>query len=64
MATNVEREQHEQDPEWPEQKVSCKECFREIPKTEAYVSEAQDYVLFFCGIACYADWRKSAEKSE
>jgi hypothetical protein len=49
------------DPKWPESKVGCAECLREVPESEALVREAQDYVLFFCGEDCYAVWRQRAE---
>lgn len=39
------------------EKVSCKVCLKEIPKSEAKVAEATDYVLYFCGIECYTKWR-------
>ena len=48
-------------PEWPEQKVSCELCMREIPRSEALVSEAQDYALYFCGIECFDEWRRQLE---
>lgn len=48
------------DPHWPEHQVNCAQCLREVPKSEAVVREAQDYVLFFCGEDCYAAWREEA----
>ena len=49
------------DPQWPDQRIGCAQCLREIPKSEALVSEAQDYVLYFCGIECFGEWRRRAE---
>lgn len=37
--------------------VPCEVCLKEIPKSEATVAEATDYVLYFCGLECYAKWR-------
>lgn len=47
----------------PEQ-VACEVCLKEIPKSEAVVAEATDYVLHFCGIECYAKWKTGDEKSK
>lgn len=47
-------------PEWPEPKVNCAQCLREVPESEAKVREAQDYVLFFCGEDCFAEWQRAA----
>lgn len=41
----------------PMEKVSCKMCLKEIPKSEAKSAEATDYVLYFCGLECYAKWK-------
>ena len=36
---------------------------KEIPKSEAVVAEATDYVLHFCGLECYTKWKTGDEKS-
>ncbi len=36
--------------------VPCEVCLKEIPKSEAQSAEAQDYVAYFCGLQCYAEW--------
>lgn len=48
------------DPNRPheERKISCSECQKEIPASEALSSEAVDYVQNFCGIECMDKWRK------
>lgn len=46
----------------PEKKVPCEVCQKEIPLSEAFTSEAEDYVLYFCGAECFEHWRKSAER--
>ncbi len=38
--------------------VPCAVCHREIPVSEAKSEEAVDYVLYFCGMDCYAKWKK------
>jgi hypothetical protein len=42
--------------------VKCSECLKEIPQSEAFVREAADYTLYFCGIECFDKWR--AEKPD
>lgn len=37
--------------------VSCEVCMKEIPRSEAKVDEASDYVAYFCGLDCYDKWR-------
>ena len=42
--------------------VPCKVCLTEIPKSEAKVDEASDYVAYFCGLECYDKWRHGNDK--
>ena len=42
--------------------VACEVCRTEIPISEAKNEEAVDYVLYFCGLDCYAKW-KDQEKT-
>jgi hypothetical protein len=37
--------------------VACAVCLREIPQSEAGVVEANDDVMYFCGLDCYRQWR-------
>jgi len=37
--------------------VACDVCLKEIPRSEAIVPEATDYVLRFCGLECYEKWK-------
>ena len=48
----------------PVEQVPCKVCLKEIPKSEAKVAEANDYVLYFCGLECHYKWTTQQEKSE
>ncbi len=43
------------------QMVACEICLKEIPVSEAKSEEATDYVLYFCGIDCYQQWKQQAE---
>jgi hypothetical protein len=40
------------------ERVRCEICRKEVPASEAIVPEAIDYLLFFCGLDCYAQWRE------
>jgi len=42
----------------PIELVPCEVCMKEVPKSEAIVPEACDYVAYFCGLECYAQWRR------
>jgi hypothetical protein len=38
------------------ERVSCEVCLKEVPKSEAAMAEARDYVAYFCGLECYQKW--------
>lgn len=40
--------------------VSCAVCLKEIPADAVRVTDAQDYVHYFCGLDCLEAWRKQA----
>lgn len=42
--------------------VKCEVCLKEIPKSEAKNSEARDYVAYFCGLECFAEWEEELMK--
>jgi hypothetical protein len=45
--------------------VECVLCKKLIPASEAVSPEAHDYVLYFCGADCHAEWeRRRAEQLE
>lgn len=37
--------------------VACDVCLREVPRSEAIVPEAADYVAYFCGLECFEKWK-------
>ncbi|HEU0203806.1 MAG TPA: DUF3330 domain-containing protein [Burkholderiaceae bacterium] len=39
------------------ERVACEICLKEIPKSEATVPEATEYVVYFCGLDCFEKWR-------
>lgn len=42
--------------------ISCQVCNKEVPLSEAKVSEAADYVAHFCGLECYAEWKRNSAR--
>jgi hypothetical protein len=47
-----------------EGQVSCEYCRKNIPHSEAYQPEGQEYVAYFCGLECYEAWREDDAKDE
>jgi len=45
------------------EKVSYDVCRKEVPLSEAKISEAADYVAHFCGLECYAKWKQQSEQA-
>ena len=41
--------------------VACEVCLKEIPQSEAGIVEVDDYVLYFCGLDCYRQWRAARD---
>lgn len=46
-----------------EQLLSCEICLQQIPLSESEISEANDYVAYFCGLDCYDVWIRQQHKS-
>jgi len=44
-----------------EQRLSCELCLSSIPLSEFEISEAEDYVAYFCGLECYDIWRNQKQ---
>jgi hypothetical protein len=42
--------------------VACDVCLREVPRSEAVVPEAADYVAYFCGLRCFEKWKNLPER--
>lgn len=36
--------------------VVCSVCEQELPISEAVIPEVTDYVIYLCGLDCYARW--------
>jgi YHS domain-containing protein len=46
-----------------EEKVACTSCMKDIPRSAAKSSEAAGYTVYFCGLECYSEWNRQAERS-
>lgn len=46
------------------EKLSRDICMREIPKSELGVSEADDYILYYCGTEYYAEQAKREPRED
>jgi uncharacterized protein (TIGR02246 family) len=53
---------NEREPTTPET-VSCDICLKQVPASEAQSPEASDYVLYFCGLDCYEQWKQQQPES-
>lgn len=42
--------------------IACEVCLKEVPRSEAMVPEAVEYVMYFCGLDCYAKWKALADQ--
>jgi hypothetical protein len=49
---------------FPLEITQCAQCGKDVPLSEAKVAEAVDYVVYFCGLQCYAKWAAQAETPE
>lgn len=45
------------------EKIPCQVCHKEVPLSEAKVSEAADYVAHFCGLECFSEWKRRSEQT-
>lgn len=43
-------------------KVSCYTCLKLVPKSAARSFEGEEYITYFCGQDCYAEWQKQTKK--
>lgn len=39
-----------------EQLISCKTCLESVPLSESKITEAEEYIAYFCGLECYDQW--------
>ncbi len=44
--------------------VSCNVCLKEVPASEARSEEALDYVVHFCGLQCFEEWKKGQQDED
>jgi hypothetical protein len=43
--------------------VKCNSCASEIPETVAMTMEGLEYVMYFCGQACFDHWESEHQES-
>jgi hypothetical protein len=48
----------------PQAVFTCFACGCEVPWDEVFIPESVDYMMHFCGLACYAWWRSTAIEIE
>ena len=48
----------------PDQQISCDTCIDEVPVSEAQIDEAADYIVHFCGLECYAQWKAQQKQQD
>ena len=46
------------DKQHDDEMIACSICLQEIPKSEAKIAEAEDYIQHFCGLECYSKWQE------
>ncbi len=39
------------------ERAFCEVCLKQVPRSEAAMAEARDYVAYFCGLDCYDKWQ-------
>ncbi len=44
--------------------ISCEICMKEVPLNDATTPETEDYVVHFCGLECYEQWKSQDEKND
>ncbi len=44
--------------------ISCDVCRKEIPRSAAQTYEGEEYVMHFCGLDCYNQWKPTEEEEE
>ena len=42
-------------------RVTCGNCLKEVPVSAAGVPESEAYFAHFCGLECYAEWKRRAQ---
>jgi hypothetical protein len=47
-----------------EEHISCDICKKEVPLNEAINPETADYIVHFCGLECYEDWKNQNVKPD
>jgi len=43
--------------------IACEICLTEIPRDLVCCEEAVEYVQYFCGYTCFAQWQQEADRA-
>jgi len=43
--------------------IACEICLKEIPRDLAHSTECVEYVHYFCGQDCYAQWQQESNQA-
>ena len=46
------------------EQVSCEICLKEVPLEDVFNPETADYVVHFCGLDCYEEWKSQQSEVE
>ena len=38
--------------------IDCEICLSVVPKEQSEYAEVDDYVVYFCGLECYQQWKQ------
>jgi len=44
--------------------VSCDIFMKEVPLNETTSPEIEDYIVYFCGLDCYEQWKSQGKKPD
>lgn len=47
-----------------EGQLGCDYCHRQIPHSEAFHPEGEEYAMYFCGLECFQAWRRKAAEEK
>lgn len=55
---------HDPSPDSLDTPIECGHCGARIPASSALNFEGEDYVRYFCGAGCLADWCRKATAAD
>jgi hypothetical protein len=52
------------EPSYRGPKINCEICLKEVPQSEAKNTEAEEYIIWFCGLECYEKWKTTKDSTK